>query len=54
MSNKPASNIKHKKNYYGVLTVALLSIGSTIGAGIYFKTSELLNNTGNIWLVYLA
>jgi amino acid transporter len=49
-----ASQVK-KQQKIGFLSVVLLVIGSTLGAGIFFKNKEVMNNNhGNVTLTFVC
>jgi hypothetical protein len=48
-------NPPSKTVVYSFFAIVLLTIGSTIGIGIYYKTDELMSlNGGNLFFVYGA
>jgi amino acid transporter len=58
-SNNYHQKIKHqeksKTTKLSFLTVMIFSVGSCIGAGIFFKNQSILDNTGhNVVLMYLS
>lgn len=54
-NNKQQASQVKKQQKIGFLSVVLLVIGSTLGAGIFFKNKEVMNNNhGNVVLTFVC